>query len=352
MSDKRPRVIMVGPSPEMQGGISAVVNGLLQNGLGDCCDLEYVSTACEGGRLVKSACFAKGLLHFKRAASSADVVHIHVSVRGSLKRKYEVAKIAHARGAKLVLHEHNGEFAALLEGGDDAYRTKVREFFGWADRVVVLSEEWRDYFEANVCDPVKIIVMHNAVAIPDAPADPCMRQGVLFLGRLGARKSPDVLLHAAKALRARFPEARYVFGGDGDVDKYRTLADELGVADFCDFVGWVTGEDKERLVRQSGVFCLPSRHEGMPMSMLEMMSYGLPCVMTPVGGIPQVVRDGENGYMTPVGDADALAERLAELLASPELRARVGSAARETIARDFNIDANVQKLAGLYRELA
>lgn len=88
------------------------------------------------------------------------------------------------------------------------------------------------------------------------------------------------------------------------------------------------------------------------MSMLEMMAYGLPCVMTPVGGIPQVVHDGENGFMSPVGNVNDLADCLAELLASPELRGSIGSAARRTIERDFNIDVNILKLADLYRELS
>lgn len=343
---------MAGPSLDMQGGVASVAKGYVESGLGETCNLTYIDTACDGSKPKKGLRFARALARFRRELPSADVVHIHTSMRGSFDRKYRLAAMARKAGKHIVLHEHDGEFAALFEDADDAYRAKVREFFDWADRVIVLSEEWRDYFAANVCDSAKILVIHNAVALPAVPTDACEHQGILFLGRLDARKSPDVLLRAAKALRVRFPEARYVFGGDGNVEKYRALADRLGVADVCNFVGWVTGEDKERLVRKTGVFCLPSRHEGMPMSLLEMMAYGLPCVMTPVGGIPQVIHDGENGYMSPVGDVDALTDRLAELLASPELRGSIGSAARRTIERDFNIDANIRRLTGLYRELS
>lgn len=346
------RVLMAGPSLDMQGGVASVAKGYVEGGLREMCDLTYIETACDGSKPKKALTFARALSCFRRELPSADVVHIHTSMRGSFDRKYRLAAMAHKAGKHIVLHEHDGEFAALFEDANDDYRSKVREFFGWADCVIVLSEEWLDYFAANVCDSTKILVMHNAVALPEAPINPCAHQSVLFLGRLGANKSPDVLLRAAKTLRVRFPEARYVFGGDGDVEKYRALATELGVADVCNFVGWVTGEDKERLVRQTGIFCLPSRHEGMPMSLLEMMAYGLPCVMTPVGGIPQVIHDGENGFMSPVGDVDDLADRLAELLASPELRGSIGSAARRTIERDFNIDANILKLADLYRELS
>lgn len=349
---RKMKVVMVGPSLKMQGGVASVAKGYVQGGLGEMFDLSYIGTACDGSSLKKALTFMGALVRFRRELPSADIVHIHASMRGSFERKFRIASMAKKNGVPIIIHEHDGEFAALFEGADEAYRSKVLEFFAWADRVIVLSEEWRDYFVRNVCDSSKIEVMHNAVALPEFQADPCARQDVLFLGRLAARKSPDVLLRAAKALRARFPETRYHFGGDGDVDKYRALATELGVADVCNFVGWVTGEDKERLVRQTGIFCLPSRHEGMPMSMLEMMAYGLPCVMTPVGGIPQVVHDGENGFMSPVGNVNDLADCLAELLASPELRGSIGSAARRTIERDFNIDANILKLADLYRELS
>lgn len=349
---RKMKVVMVGPSLKMQGGVASVAKGYVKSGLGEIFDLSYIGTACDGSSLKKALTFMGALARFRRELPSADIVHIHASMRGSFERKFRIASMAKKNGVPIIIHEHDGEFAALFEGADEAYRSKVREFFAWADRVIVLSEEWRDYFVRNVCDSSKIVVMHNAVALPEFQADPCARQDVLFLGRLGARKSPDVLLHAAKALRARFPETRYRFGGDGDVEKYCTLAAKLGIADVCDFVGWVTGEDKERLVQQTGVFCLPSRNEGMPMSMLEMMAYGLPCIMTPVGGIPQVIRDNENGYMSPVGDVDALVDLLTGLLASPELRGRIGSAARRTIEQDFNIDVNIRRLEDLYRELS
>ena len=351
-TNKKLQILMVGPDLEMQGGIAAVANGLISGGLGDGCNLRYIPTACEGSRFRKTLKYFEGFYRFYKAADAADVIHIHVSVRGSFKRKFPIAKIAKAKNKALVIHEHNGEFAEIFESESDEYRSKVREFFGWADTVIVLSEEWRDYFAANVCAEKKIAVMHNAVALPPTPVDPSKHQDVLFLGRLGACKSPDVLLRAAQALGSEFPAVRYRFAGDGNVENYKALAEELGISDQCDFLGWVKGEDKERLVQESGIFCLPSRHEGMPMSLLEMMSYGLPCVATPVGGIPQVIHDGDNGYLVPVNDYKALADCLAKLIADKNLRYEVGSSARSTIKSSFNIPANVSFLSHIYRNIS
>ncbi len=84
---------------------------------------------------------------------------------------------------------------------------------------MVLSEEWLDYFAENVCDLEKINVVHNGVKVPDQPCSPCSRQDVLFLGRLDARKSPDVLLRASREILSRFPDTKIVFGGDGEVEE-------------------------------------------------------------------------------------------------------------------------------------
>lgn len=351
MTNVRPKVVMVGPALEMQGGIAAVANSLIDGGIGDVCDLEYLATACKGSPIKKVLKYLSGLAVFRQSVKTVDIVHIHVSVRGSFRRKYEIARKAKAAGKKLVLHEHSGEFAEKFEAGNAAYCERVREFFGWADRVIVLSNQWRDYFASHICDMSKIVVIHNAVTIPSVVSHPSDHQSVLFLGRLGACKSPDVILYAAKDLQVRFPEVRYRFAGDGDIDTYRNLADELGVADQCDFVGWVNGKEKEQLILESGIFCLPSRHEGMPMSLLEMMAYGLPSVVTPVGGIPEVIDDGKNGYFIPVGNSKALAECLAHLLASPETRARVGVAARNTVVQCFDVKRNVQLLHDIYTDL-
>lgn len=121
--------------------MASVAKGYVEGGLGETCDLTYIETACDGSKPKKALTFARALARFRRELPSADVVHIHVSMRGSFNRKYRLASMAYKAGKRIVLHEHNGEFAALFEGGDDAYRAKVREFFGWADRVIVLSEE-------------------------------------------------------------------------------------------------------------------------------------------------------------------------------------------------------------------
>lgn len=172
------RVLMVGPDLALHGGIVSVVKGYLESGLPQACDgFEYLGTGVGSSKLGKSAAFARALVRYTRIMPEYDIVHLHISARGSYKRKSIMARMAYRAGKHVILHDHDGEFAKAFEEGGDDYRRDVRETFGVADRVVVLSEEWRDYFAENVCDPNKITVVHNGVAVPAKPCSPCSHQG-------------------------------------------------------------------------------------------------------------------------------------------------------------------------------
>lgn len=343
------KVLMIGPDLALHGGIVSVVKGYLDGGLPQVCEgFEYLGTGVGSSKLGKSVAFARALARYGRIMPEYDIVHLHISARGSYKRKSIMARMARKAEKRIILHDHDGEFAKTFEEGGDDYRRNVRETFGLADCVVVLSEEWRDYFAENVCDPNKITVVHNGVAVPAKPCSPCSHQDVLFLGRLDANKSPDVLLRASREVLKRFPETKIVFGGDGEVEKNKALAKELGIENRCEFHGWVTGKEREALFGRAAVYCLPSKNEGLPMSVLEAMARGIPTVATAVGGVPRVIEDGVNGFLIDVDDVGALSDKLAVLLREPGLRKKIGAASRDSVARSFGVDRGIKQLLMLY----
>ena len=347
------RILMVGPDRSLRGGIVSVVDGYFDAGLAErCAALAYQGTGVGSSLLTKCLAFAGVLPAYKRALRDFDIVHLHISAKGSFKRKYMMAAMAHKAGKRVVLHEHSGEFARDFEAGDDAYRERVRDAFNGADRVIVLSEEWKDYFAENVMrDAGRLAVLHNGVSVPADPCSPCSHQDVLFLGRLDANKSPDVLLHASESVLSVCPDMRIVFGGDGDVDRYAALAKKLGIADRCDFLGWVAGEDKERLFDRAGIYCLPSKNEAMPISVMEAMAHGVPVISTCVGGVPQLIEDGVDGFLMDVDDVERLSGLLLKLSGSSELRCVIGLAGRAKIERKFSLRASIDGLVEIYQEL-
>lgn len=348
-----PNVLMIGPNPGAMGGMATVEKNILEavRSRGD--EAVFISTFEEGGKAKKLAVAAKAYLAFLRELGRCDLVHVHMASRGSYRRKKVFMDVAFRKRVPVVLHLHASEFALWFENEcDDSRREEIRSTFRRCASVIVLSEEWREYLlKQHVCEGDKLHVLHNAVPVPARPCSPGSHQDVLFLGRLDERKSPDVLLRSSKKMLERHPNATLLFGGDGYPERYEALARELGIADRCEFLGWITGEDKERLFERAGIYCLPSKNEGMPMSVLEAMAHGVPTIATPVGGVPQVIEDGVNGYLMPVDDEERLSELLCNLMDSQDLRASIGSAGRETISDHFNIERNVEELVRLYGEL-
>ena len=343
-------VLMVGPDPSAQGGMATVEQNILDALRMRSVRATFVSTYIGGNKVKKFVTAGKAYARYIRLLSKSNLVHVHMASRGSYERKKIFMRAAFRRGVPVVLHLHGGEFGVWFgKECTESQRDDIRNTFHRCAAVIVLSEEWKDYLlSERVCDEAKLHVLHNAVPVPPQPCSPRSHQDVLFLGRLDARKSPDVLLRASSDMLKQHPDAKILFGGDGYPERYEALARELGIAERCEFLGWIAGEDKERLFERAGVYCLPSKNEGMPMSVLEAMAHGVPTIATPVGGMPQVIEDGVNGYLMPVDDEERLSELLCALMDSQDLRARIGAAGRSTISDHFNIERNVEELMRLY----
>lgn len=169
-------------------------------------------------------------------------------------------------------------------------------------------------------------------------------------GRLVPIKHQSLLLRATAKLRESHPGLHLVLIGDGELrEALAAEAAELGLVEVTHFLGWRT--DLAPLLADLDVFALTSRNEGTPISILEAAAAGLPVVATSVGGVPDVITDGETGWLVPDDDADALAAALAEVLADPAEARRRGRAAQEHCLARFGVARLRDELAALYHEL-
>jgi glycosyltransferase involved in cell wall biosynthesis/ribosomal protein S18 acetylase RimI-like enzyme len=171
------------------------------------------------------------------------------------------------------------------------------------------------------------------------------------VGRIVAEKGYRELFEAARAVRRRFPNARFLVVGDRDVDKWDALSEEeLGLAsrDVL-FAGW--REDVPELMALMDVFVLPSWREGMPRSAIEAAAGGTPLVLTDIRGGREVVRDGVEGFLVPPRRADLLTEAIGKLLGDPGLRQRMGAAARARAEERFDERRVVTTVVGATRRL-
>lgn len=174
---------------------------------------------------------------------------------------------------------------------------------------------------------------------------------ILYAGTVNKRKGYADLIRAFAKIAEAFPDWRVVFAGNGEIELGKSLAKELGIENQIEFAGWVSGEDKDALFRNTSVFCLPSYAEGFPMAVLDAWAYGLPVITTPVGGIPDVAIDGENMLLFTPGDIDKLASNLRRLISDTDLRAKISAASSEFANGKFNITTINNKLGEIYKSL-
>jgi glycosyltransferase involved in cell wall biosynthesis len=218
--------------------------------------------------------------------------------------------------------------------------------------VLALSEAWRMTLR-EISPQARLDVLMNAVPLP--PLEPAQRREepeptLLFLGEVARHKGVLELARSFAQVRRQFPRLKLVYGGTGSaLQEVRDLTAELELGSRVQLTGWLEAERKRAAFAGATIFVLPSYVEGMPMALLEAMSCGLPTIATAVGGVPEIITHEANGLLIPPGDTAALAAAIARLMSDPQLRQRLGDAARATVAERFSLDTAVRRLLEFYR---
>ena len=175
---------------------------------------------------------------------------------------------------------------------------------------------------------------------------------MLFLCLLGKRKGIYDLLDALAFSVKNIPELYLRIGGNGDIQLAKAYAHELDLDPYVEFLGWVGNTEKNQLLRDADIFILPSYNEGLPVSIIEAMSWGIPVISTKVGGIPELLEDEVSGCLIKPGDIPALQNRLEQLARDIGMRNRIGSAGKEIIQQQYAKDIILPKLELLYETLS
>ncbi len=199
-------------------------------------------------------------------------------------------------------------------------------------------------------------VIYNGVQSPEETPSCSTPSPVelLFVGNATLLKRAHVLPFVLRRLRERVPGVRLrLVGIDPEqASRIRGLFEELGQLDAVEWMGPVSTDRMHSMYRAARVLLVPSAYEGLPMVILEAGAAGVPCVATAVGGIPEVVADGTNGWLVPSDDAAAMADRCTALLTDRGARERFGDAARDHVRERFAVGDQVERYLAAYLELA
>jgi glycosyltransferase involved in cell wall biosynthesis len=223
---------------------------------------------------------------------------------------------------------------------------------------IILCQEkaWHSFFVNEIgVSPERCFIIPNWTATPALLQIGLQRKyeqkkkiRILFLGWVYESKGVFELVEAFAQLLGRFPEIELLIAGEGkDSDLLHAEVTRRGLTQAISFLGWIEGDDKASALSMADIFALPSHVEGLPNAMIEAMAAGLPIIVTPVGSIPNVIQDGENGLLTPVQDPVALAQCIEMLLVDSSLREQIGRGAYQTAVSSFGANRAVKQLVAL-----
>jgi glycosyltransferase involved in cell wall biosynthesis len=355
-ASQRQGIVMMGTSPGSQGGIATVVSNYQDSGLMRKWRVHYIVTHVQRSRWTKARVALAALFELTAMLLLKRVVlvHVHMTSGASTWRKLIYLYTAMFFRVPTFIHIHSGDYFQFYDRHCNLLKKGVISFaFRKAANVIALSNSWLAGIQ-RIAPNAKTAVVYNAVLVDHETGDG--KSGItheidapviLYLGLISASKGVFDLIRSAASVRGDFS---LVVAGDGDMEAARNLARELGVERKVQFPGWVSGVQKENLLREARLLVLPSYTEGIPMSILEAMSHSIPIIATPVGGIPETMTDGREGVLVPVGATQELCAAIEKLLGDPALCYRLGSAGRKRITEVYCPAAVYPGLENLWAE--
>ncbi|AVH69087.1 glycosyltransferase family 4 protein [Nostoc sp. 'Lobaria pulmonaria (5183) cyanobiont'] len=349
-------VLMLGPSLEQNGGIATLENLIIKHSL-PYIKIQHINSHDEGSIAYRLSVFGKSLaiLVWKLLSQKIDVVHIHISGGGSILRKAIFCVVAFLFNKPVLMHTNGSGFHLTYAKLPQLAQQLVSKIFQRCQGFIVVSESWQDYYILNLgLNPKQVIVLPNPSELPTQIPDRKNRSQIslVFCGRVGERKGAFDLIQAFANLSDHQRKcSRLIMAGDGEIEKAQQLAASLNLADEITFLGWINSEKRDEVLSQADVFILPSYNEGLPLAIVEAMSWSLPVISTPVGGIPELVISNKNGLLVPPGNIQQLSEAMELLIENETLRLSLGSVARQNV-EPLDIKNCSIRLADIYDSLS
>lgn len=353
------KVLMCGNHPSNKGGMTSVISQIRSyDWEKKNIKMKFIPTFYPGNPVIKSLYFMQSYIRILvfMIFWRPDIVHMHMSYKGSFHRKFLIHRLCRLFGIKDIIHLHGSEFEKWYGEVNVQTKEKIRTLLRESGAFFVLGEHWKKVVE-TIEPSVNAVILHNAVLIPEDMVkwnnDRCQ---VLYMGVLIPRKGVDILLEAFSRLKkdGKLGKLCLAIAGTGpEEDALKAYCRENGLEDIVSFRGWKSGSEKAELVRESQIAVMPSYNEGLPIAVLEEISYGMPVIATDVGDMASAVRNGVNGYLISPGQPEKLAEKLGEA-AEEECFIKMSQASRELAEHEFSqelffniIIDNYKKLSGV-----
>jgi glycosyltransferase involved in cell wall biosynthesis len=281
------------------------------------------------------------------------IIHIHGASYGSFYRKFIVFIIGkYIFRKKIIYHIHGGGFQVFYENSNILSKRLIKNLLSNADVVFCLSQSWIEYFGQNF-KTKRLLIIPNIIDYPLLNKYSA-KTGVitfLFLGLICEEKGIfDLIEVISKNMEQYRARIKLLIGGNGEVQKLKDLINKHHLEDIVEFLGWISSKEKAYVLNYSDVYILPSYHEGLPISILESMSYGKAIISTKVGGIPEIVRNKENGLLINPGDLEQIKKSLNFFLENPEKIEEYGVVSEQKVQK-YLPNSVLKELEEIYKSV-
>lgn len=340
---------MIGPDRSVHGGISGVVNNYYEAGLDRRINLCYIGTMAEGSAARKLLRAVRAYLSFLLKLPYYRIVHVNMASDTSFYRKSVFIWTAKLFRKKLVIHQHGGNFQDFYENTlRETGRKYVKKTLALGDAFLVLGTAWKDFF-GTIIESDKITLFPNAINLPELEKKQYGVRKILFLGRMCKEKGIGELLSVMPKIKEKHPDVHLYLGGIWEDQELK--AEAVVLKDYVTDLGWISGAIKQKYLEECDIFVMPSYFEGQPVSILEAMASKCAVAASDTGSIPDMIVDGQTGFLVPPKDADALEERLIALLSDSDLCRKLGENARKKAEEEFSMEQNINRLLALYKAI-
>lgn len=350
--NKKIKVLMVGVGPKVIGGMWSVAQSYMNNqAFLERVDVTYIATASMGSKvgrfLYMLAGYIRILWHLMTA--KPELVHIHMAEKGSVYRKGIVVKMAKRFGCKVIVHMHAGPFMSWYVTKSEKTQKWIAKMLNQADKVLVLGKYWEKTME-EILPKEKMSVLYNGVEVPEERFYNPEAKDIVYFGVINKDKGVPELLKAMQLLDKQLePEKKLLLYGrdlDGDLEKQ---IDELHLKERVKYCGWIDAAQRDLALKNAMISVLPSHFEGLSMSIIEAMSYGVPVVTTNISTMPELV--GDDIGLVPVNQPEALAAEIEKYCKNEALREACSKKLYERVKNIFNLDETILGLLNIYDQV-
>jgi glycosyltransferase involved in cell wall biosynthesis len=338
-----------------RGGISTLTSGILRSDLSTQFEISYIASQAEDlGKAGKALLAIGSVFRFIAACflKRPDLVYVHVGSNASLYRESFFILLAKLFRIRVLSHFHAGDIDDYYPFQPRLGRRFISAAIGWSNAVIAVSLASKRQL-VRLAPRVRISLIPNVIdtsLFDTAVTQRRFRRGgpvrLLFVGATGKLKGESDLIMALKLLEGSGLDVRASFIGYG-AEKLSKACSDLGIRDLIEHLGPVPVDDRIEHFMRADIFVLPTYAEAMPISVIEAMAAGLPVISTPVGGIPELVDDGHEGYLVTPGDAGQLADKISILVKDGKMRTDMGHRARRKARTKVDFDGYIDSLRDL-----